>query len=101
VAEDLGVTNGIRIDHRSFTSTYMLVENDMVAYESDMWLRMHDVGPLRETRYGTYVVNWTYGTCMSVLDVCSWLRGSVPSLKLINGDVGLLRGWSMTSCLKA
>jgi hypothetical protein len=33
-----------------------------------------------------------YDTHMSVLDVWTWLRGDVPTLGLIDEDVGLLRG---------
>jgi hypothetical protein len=50
------------------------------------------VGPLGGTQYGTYAANWTYSTCMSVLDVWTWSRGDVPGLGLTNEDVGLLRG---------
>jgi hypothetical protein len=50
------------------------------------------VGPLGGTRYGIYATNWTYGMRMPVLDVQTWLRGDVPGLGLIDGDVGLLRG---------
>jgi hypothetical protein len=50
------------------------------------------VGPLKETQYGMYAANWTYGTCMSVLDVRTWPRGVVPGLGLTDEDVSLLRG---------
>jgi hypothetical protein len=50
------------------------------------------VGPLGETRYGTYAANWTYGMRMPVLNVQMWLRGNVSVLGLTDGDVGLLRG---------
>jgi hypothetical protein len=50
------------------------------------------VGLLEGTRYGTYAANWTYGTRMSVLDVRTWSRGDVPALRLIDEDIGLLRG---------
>jgi hypothetical protein len=50
------------------------------------------MGPLGETRYGTYAANWTYGTHMPVLDVRTWPRGDVPGLGLTDEDVGLLRG---------
>jgi hypothetical protein len=50
------------------------------------------VGPLGGTRYGTYAANWTYDTCMPVLDVRTWPRGDVPGLGLTDEDVGLLRG---------
>jgi hypothetical protein len=55
------------------------------------------MGHLGGTRYGTYVVNWTYDTCMPVLDVRMWLRGDVPGLVLIDEDVSLLRGWIVIS----
>jgi hypothetical protein len=55
------------------------------------------VGPFRGTLYGTYVANWTYDTRMPVLDVWMWPREDVPSLGLTDGDVGLLRGWIVTS----
>jgi hypothetical protein len=48
------------------------------------------VGPLGGTRCGTYADNWTYGTCMPVLDVRTWPRGNVPGLGLTDEDVGLL-----------
>jgi hypothetical protein len=50
------------------------------------------VGPLKGTQYGMYAANWTYGTCMSVLDVRTWPRGVVPGLGLTDEDVSLLRG---------
>jgi hypothetical protein len=49
------------------------------------------MGPLGGTRYGMYAAYWTYGMCMPVLDVWMWPWGDVPSLGLIDGDVGLLR----------
>jgi hypothetical protein len=55
------------------------------------------VGPLGGTRYGMYAANWTYSTHMAVLDVRTWPRGDVPSLRLTDDDVGLLRGWIVTS----
>jgi hypothetical protein len=55
------------------------------------------VAPLGGTRYGTYAANWMNGTRMPVLDVRTWLRGDVPSLRLIDGDVGLLRAWIVIS----
>jgi hypothetical protein len=58
-------------------------------------------GYLGETRYGTYAAHWTYGTHMQVLDVLTWPRGDVSGLGLSDGDVGLLRGWIVTSWLKA
>jgi hypothetical protein len=39
-----------------------------------------------------YVVNWTYGTCMPLLDIETWPRGDVTGLGLTDGDVGLLKG---------
>jgi hypothetical protein len=36
-------------------------------------------------------VNWTYGTCMTILDVRIWLRGDVPGLGLTDEDVDILR----------
>jgi hypothetical protein len=50
------------------------------------------VGPLGGIRYGMHAANWTYGTCMPVLDIWTWPRGDVPGLGLTNGDVGPLRG---------
>jgi hypothetical protein len=50
------------------------------------------VGPLGETRYGTHATNWTYGMCIPVQAVHTWLRGDVPGLGLTDEDVGLLRG---------
>jgi hypothetical protein len=55
------------------------------------------VSPLGGTWYGTYAANWTYGTCMLVLDVRTWPGGDVPGLGLTDEDVGLLRGWIVTS----
>jgi hypothetical protein len=37
---------------------------------------------------------------MSVLDVRMWPRGDVPDLGLTDEDVGLLKGWIVTSWLK-
>jgi hypothetical protein len=62
------------------------------------------VGPLGGTQYGTYAANWTYDTCMLVLDVRTWPRGDVPDLGLTDEDVGLLRGVDcdiLTQCLIA
>jgi hypothetical protein len=50
------------------------------------------VGPIGGTQYGTYAVNWMYGTRMPVLNVRTWPRGDVPGLGLTNEDIGLLRG---------
>jgi hypothetical protein len=36
------------------------------------------VGPLGGTRYDTYIINWTYGTRMLVLNVRTWSRDDVP-----------------------
>jgi hypothetical protein len=47
--------------------------------------------------YGTYAANWMYGTCIPVLDVRTWSRENAPGLGLTDGDVGLLRGWILTS----
>jgi hypothetical protein len=55
------------------------------------------VSPLGGTRYGTYAANWTYGICISVLDVRTLLRGNVPDLELTDEDVGVLRGAIVTS----
>jgi hypothetical protein len=55
------------------------------------------VSPLGETQYDTYAANRTYNTCMLVLDICTWSRGDIPGLELIDGDVGLLRGWIVIS----
>jgi hypothetical protein len=52
---------------------------------------------LEETQYDTYVANWTYGTRISVLDVRTWPRADVAGLRLTDEDVGLLRGWIVTS----
>jgi hypothetical protein len=35
--------------------------------------------------------------CMPKLDIWTWKRGDVPGLGLTNEDVGLLRGWIVTS----
>jgi hypothetical protein len=51
--------------------------------------------------YDTYIANWTYGTHMSVLDVKTWPREDVLRLWLTDGDVDLLRGWIVTSWIKA
>jgi hypothetical protein len=59
------------------------------------------VGPQGGTQYCTYAANWTYGTCMLVLDVQMWPRGDVPGLGLIDEDIDLLRGWIVTSWPKA
>jgi hypothetical protein len=59
------------------------------------------VSPLGGTWYGTYAANWTYGTHMPGLDLQTWSRGDIPNLGLTDGDVGLLRGWIVTSWLKA
>jgi hypothetical protein len=50
------------------------------------------VGHLGGTRYGMYAANWTYDTCMSVLDVRTWSKGDISDLRLTDEDVGLLRG---------
>jgi hypothetical protein len=50
------------------------------------------VSPLVGTRYDMHAANWTYGTCMLVLDVCAWSRCDVLGLRLTEEDVGLLRG---------
>jgi hypothetical protein len=55
------------------------------------------VGPLEGTRYGTYATNWMYGTRMPALDIRTWPRGDVPGLGLTDENVGLLRGWIVTS----
>jgi hypothetical protein len=55
------------------------------------------VGFLGGARYDTYAANWTYDMRMPVLDVQTWSRGDVPGLRLTDEDVGLLRGWIMTS----
>jgi hypothetical protein len=39
-----------------------------------------------------YATNWSYDTCMSVLDVWTWLKEDIPTLGLTDGDAGLLRG---------
>jgi hypothetical protein len=43
------------------------------------------------TRYDTYAANWTYGTCIPVLDVRTWPRRDVHGLGLTDGDADLLR----------
>jgi hypothetical protein len=48
-----------------------------------------------------YVAKWVYDMRMPVLDVWMWPRGGVPGSRLTNGDVGFLRGWIVTSWLKA
>jgi hypothetical protein len=63
-------------------------------------IRWH-TGPLGGTQYGTYGASWTYGTHIPVLEVRTWPRGDVPGLGLTDEDVGLLRGWIVTSWLKA
>jgi hypothetical protein len=35
---------------------------------------------------------------MSVLDVRTWSKGDISDLRLTDEDVGLLRGWIVTSC---
>jgi hypothetical protein len=50
------------------------------------------VGPRGGTRYGMYAANWMYDTRMPVLGIRTWPRGDVPGLRLIDEDVGLLRG---------
>jgi hypothetical protein len=55
------------------------------------------VSPLGETQYDTYAANRTYNMCMLVLDICTWSRGDILGLELIDGDVGLLRGWIVIS----
>jgi hypothetical protein len=50
------------------------------------------VDPLRGTWYGMYGANWTYITCVTVLDIQTWPRGDVPGLGLTDGGVSLLRG---------
>jgi hypothetical protein len=50
------------------------------------------VSPLVGTRYDMHAANWTYDTCMIVLDVCAWSRCDVLGLRLTDEDVGLLRG---------
>jgi hypothetical protein len=50
------------------------------------------VGPLGGTQYDIYAANWTYGTCMLVLDIQMWSRGDVPGLRLTDGSIDLLRG---------
>jgi hypothetical protein len=42
-----------------------------------------------------------YSTCMPVLDVRTWPSEDLPGLGLTYEDVGLLRGWIVTSWLKA
>jgi hypothetical protein len=36
-----------------------------------------------------------------ILDVRTWSRQDVPHLGLTDGDIGVLRGWIVTSLLKA
>jgi len=43
--------------------------------------------------YGSRVVT-QHGTCAgTALDTRTWLRGDIPGLRLIDEDIGLLRGW--------
>jgi hypothetical protein len=50
------------------------------------------VCPIGGTRHGTYAANWTYDTCIPVLDIRMWPRENIAGLELINEDVSLLRG---------
>jgi hypothetical protein len=59
------------------------------------------MGPLRGTWYDMYAADWTYDTCMPVLDIRTWPRGDVAGLGLTDGDISLVRGWLVTSWLKA
>jgi hypothetical protein len=38
---------------------------------------------------------------MPVLDIRTWPRGDIPGLGLTDEDIGFLRGWIVTSWLKA
>jgi hypothetical protein len=38
---------------------------------------------------------------MIILDIHTWSREDVPDLEQIDEDVGILRGWIVTSWLKA
>jgi hypothetical protein len=55
------------------------------------------VDPLGGTQYGMYAANWTYDMRMTVLDVRTWPREGIPGLGLTDEDIGLLRGWIVTS----
>jgi hypothetical protein len=55
------------------------------------YVRMMRESSGRDT-YGTYAANWTYDTCIPVLDIRTWSREDVPDLGLTDEDVGLLRG---------
>jgi hypothetical protein len=55
------------------------------------YVRMMRGSSGRDT-YGTYAANWTYDTCMPVLDIRTWSREDVPGLGLTDEDVDLLRG---------
>jgi hypothetical protein len=53
-----------------------------------IWWRVGQGG----TQYDTNAANWTYGTCMLVLNVRTWPRWDVPGLGLTDEDIGLLMG---------
>jgi hypothetical protein len=50
------------------------------------------MGPLGGTQYNTYAANWTYDTCMLVLDIRTRPKGHVPNLGLTDEDVSLSKG---------
>jgi hypothetical protein len=50
------------------------------------------MGPLGGTQYNTYAANWTYDTCMPVLDIRTRSKGHVPNLGLTDEDVSLSKG---------
>jgi hypothetical protein len=79
VQSDQGVTNDIRANPYGFMSVNKSVEKDTIAYGSRMWIRMHDIWVLQEG----------HGVVRMLLIGCTiWLT---------DGDVGLLRGWIVTS----
>jgi hypothetical protein len=78
---------------------YGSVEKDTVTYGSGTWVRMHDAwvlyaghGMVHMLLTVWYICGTRYGTHMLVLDVQTWPRGDVPSMRLTDEDVGLLRG---------
>jgi hypothetical protein len=44
-----------------------------------------------------YAANKMYDMRMPVLDIQMWPREDIPNLGLIDGDIGLLRRWIVTS----
>jgi hypothetical protein len=56
------------------------------------------VDPQIGTLYGTYATNWTYCTCITVLDVWTWPRGDVSGLRLTDGRRSSKRGGLCHPC---